>query len=276
MKKSLLIAVCVSVAFTACGPGGNKSKTEGAEDVVTSSLTPKVINYQLINVFPHDSTCFTEGLEYVNGQLYESAGQYGTSDIRKTDLQTGRVIKRTEMEHKYFGEGITVLNGKAYQLTYREQTGFIYDAATLKQLDKFSFTSEGWGMTNDGRNLIYSDGTNIIRYMDPSTMKQLKDLAVSDEHGPVNNINELEFIRGSIYANQWQTDRILKIDTGTGRVVARADLSSLRGTVGIPPISNSSPKGPEVLNGIAYDAAANRIFVTGKYWPKLLEIKLDN
>ena len=236
-----------------------------------------MITYQLLNVFPHDPGCFTEGLQYVNGSLYESAGQYGASDIRKTDLKTGAVEKKTLMDKKYFGEGATVLNGKVYQLTYRENTGFIYDAATLKQTGTFSYnTGEGLGITNDGHYLIYSDGTSVIHYMDPATFQQAKQLNVTDEHGPVMNINELELIKGSLYANQWQTDQILKIDTATGKVTGRADLSDLRAKIGIPPISPSTQRGPEVLNGIAYDSAANRIFITGKYWPKLLEIRLDN
>lgn len=181
------------------------------------------------------------------------------------------------MADKYFGEGLTVLNNKIYQLTYHEKTGFVYDLATLKQLQTFSFSNnEGWGMTNDGTNLIYGDGTSYLYYMDPATFREVRRIQVHDSYGPVESINELEYIKGYIYANQWQTDNIYKIDS-TGKVVGRADLSTLRERTGIPPLEAANTQGaPEVLNGIAYDAENNRIFVTGKYWPKLFEIRLDN
>jgi glutamine cyclotransferase len=182
------------------------------------------------------------------------------------------------MDNKYFGEGITVLNGKLYQLTYKEKTGFIYDAKTLKQLGTFSYnTAEGWGMTNDGTSLIYSDGTSNLYYLDPNTLKETKRLQVSDNYGPVSNINELEYIKGFIYANQWQTELLLKIDPNTGKVVAQANMANLRVQGGISSVAEArGPEDPEYLNGIAYDKENNRIFVTGKNWPKLFEIKLDN
>jgi glutamine cyclotransferase len=275
----LLLLVGTCVWLTGCNNNTTQDSTSSTATAKDSNAVtvPQVINYQLVNAYPHDPTCFTEGLEYVDGVLYESAGQYGGSDMRKTDLKTGKVIERTLMDKKYFGEGITVLDGKVYQLTYKENTGFVYDAATLKKTDEFSYnTGEGWGMTNNGQYLIYSDGTSVIHYMDPATKQQVKQLNVTDEHGAVININELELIKGYLYANQWQTDLILKIDTATGKVVARADLSDLREKTGIPPINTNTQSGPEVLNGIAYDRIANKIFITGKYWPKLLEIKLDN
>ena len=250
--------------------------TEGTNNTANNVGIPAVISYDIINAFPHDPTAFTEGLEYKDGVLYESTGQYGYSDIRKVDLKTGKVLISKNMETQYFGEGLTILNGKIYQLTYREGKGFVYDLATLKLLNTFTFTaSEGWGMTNNGQYLIFDDGTNVLHYIDPNSFKEVKQLAVTDEHGPVNEINEPEMIRGFIYANQWQTDYILKIDTATGHVVGRADLGSLRQRAGIPQPTGRK-NGPDVLNGIAYDAATNRIFITGKNWPKLFEIKLDN
>lgn len=237
---------------------------------------PAVISYDIINEYPHDPTAFTEGLEYRDGFLYESTGQYGSSDIRKTDLKTGKVLISKKMEARYFGEGLTVLNGKIYQLTYREGKGFVYDLATLQMERTFSFTTpEGWGMTNNGSCLIFDDGTNIFHFIDPTTFKEVKQLAVTDEHGPAAQLNEPELIHGFIYANQWQTDYILKIDTASGKVVGRADLGTLRQRAGIAPMSGNR-HGPEVLNGIAYDATNNRIFITGKNWPKILEVKLDN
>ena len=266
----LLIAAC-----------GNENKpapsaTEGMNNTANNAGVPAVISYDIVNAYPHDPTAFTEGLEYKDGFLYESTGQYGYSDIRKADLKTGKVLLSKNMEAQYFGEGLTILNGKIYQLTYREGKGFVYDLATLKLLNTFTFTAaEGWGMTNDGRHLIFDDGTNVLHFIDPTSFKEVRQLSVTDEHGPVNEINEPEMIKGFIYANQWQTDYILKIDTVTGHVVGRADLGSLRQRAGIPQPTGRK-NGPDVLNGIAYDAATNRIFITGKNWPKLFEIKLDN
>ncbi len=235
---------------------------------------PTTISYDIVNEYPHDPQAFTEGLEYKDGFLYESTGQYGTSDVRKVDLKTGKVMLITRMDKKYFGEGMTILNGKIYQITYREGKGFVYDLATLKQERTFTYNAnEGWGMTNNGTHLIFDDGTHVLHFVDPQTFKEVKRLEVRDEHGPVEEINEPELINGYIYVNQWRTDLILKVDTTTGRVVGRADLASLRQRAGIPPPSET---GADVLNGIAYDAAGNHIYITGKRWPKLFEVRLDN
>lgn len=243
---------------------------------IGSVVIPAPIRYEIVNQFPHDPTAFTEGLEYEQGVLYESTGQYGYSDIRKVDLKTGKVLLSRKMEDRYFGEGLTVLNGKVYQLTYREGKGFVYDTATLKQEQAFSFNApEGWGMTNNGAHLIFDDGGSIFHFLDPNTFQEIKQLRVTDEYGPVKELNEPEMINGFIYANVWRTDIIVKIDTATGHVVGKADLSDLRHSVAIPP-STGVNSGPDVLNGIAYDADNNRIFITGKNWPKLLEVKLDN
>lgn len=278
LQKRLNDLLPVLLLFvTACN---NAHKPAPAADSNTGTANtvniPAAISYDVINEYPHDPRAFTEGLEYKDGYLYESTGQYGSSDIRKVDLKTGKVLLSKNMAPEYFGEGLTILNGKIYQLTYREGKGFVYDLATLKQEKTFSFNAqEGWGMTNNGTYLIFDDGTNVFHYIDPNTFKEIKKLAVTDEHGPVNEINEPEMIHGYIYANQWQTDYLLKIDTATGRVVARADLSTLRQRAGIPPLSGRR-NAPDVLNGIAYDAANNRIYITGKNWPKLFEIRLDN
>lgn len=274
IKGWLLVAVTLVAA--ACNNNSSAPAASDSNPAGASIVVPSVISYDIVNEYPHDPAAFTEGLEYKDGILYESTGQYGSSDIRKVDLKTGKVLASQKMDSRYFGEGLTVLNGKIYQLTYREGKGFVYNPNTLKQEGTFAFyTPEGWGMTNNGAQLIYDDGGNILHFADPNTFKEVKQLHVTDEHGPVNEINELEMIRGYIYANQWRTDNILKIDTNTGKVVGRADLSALRQRAGIPPISRN-PKGPEALNGIAYDATGNRIFITGKNWPKLLEVKLDN
>lgn len=270
-------AIAVATMGTIACNNEHKPAAQSTPAVDSSALAvPASISYDIINQYPHDPSAFTEGLEFKDGILYESTGLRGVSDIRKTDLKTGKIITATKMEDRYFGEGMTMLNGKIYQLTYKEGKGFVYDANTLKQLSTFTFDApEGWGMTNNGYHLIFDDGTNTLHYVDPNTFKEVKRLAVKDEHGPVNEINELEMIHGYIYANQWQTDLILKIDTTSGMVVGRADLSSIHERTGIPGVSGVKGE-PDVFNGIAYDAASNRIFVTGKNWPKVLEIKLDN
>lgn len=274
LTKVLLPAALAIIA--GCNDAPNTSPLAQHTDDISAIAIPAVISYDIINEYPHDPSAFTEGLEYSNGFLYESTGQYGLSDIRKTDLKTGKVVMKTKMEARYFGEGLTLLHGKVYQLTYREGKGFIYDAATLKQSGTFAFAAaEGWGMCSNGASLIYDDGSNIFRYLDPTTFKEIKQLKVTDEHGPVNELNEPELIHGFIYANVWKKDMIVKIDTTTGKVVARADLSTLRQRIGVGPVSGTA-HGPDVMNGIAWDATNNRIFITGKNWPKLVEIKLDN
>lgn len=271
-SSALLLA---AMLIAACNDAPEKS-TATAPPEATDVVVPAVISYNIVNQYPHDTKAFTEGLEFKDGFLYESIGQYEKSDIRKVDLTTGKVLQSTKMDDKYFGEGLTILNGKIYQLTYREGKGFVYDFATLKQESSFPFhTQEGWGMTNNGTHLIFCDGGSTLYFTDPATSKVVKQLAVTDERGPVNEINELELIKGYIYANQWRADIILKIDTLTGKVVGRADLSAIRQQAGIPPFSGRED-GPDVLNGIAYDAATNRIFITGKNWPKLFEVRLDN
>jgi glutamine cyclotransferase len=230
-----------------------------------------------VKEYPHDVTAFTEGLEYIDGHLYESVGHYGKSDIRKTELETGKIVKQQKMDAKYFGEGMTVLNDKIYQLTYQEKTGFVYDKESLKLLKTFTYnTKEGWGMTNDGTHLIYGDGETSLVFLDPATLTEVKRLTVTDQYGPVANVNELEYINGYIYANQWRTDLILKIDPANGEVIARSDLTDLRRVTGVPEPVLNDESAPEVFNGIAYDKTGNRIFVTGKNWPKVIEIKLDN
>ena len=278
LRKLNRLGLAVLILFAAaCNNEQHPAATTGNEsEKATDQVIPKVISFDVVKEYPHDPAAFTEGLEYRDGFLYESTGEYNVSDVRKVDLATGKIITSHKMEDQYFGEGLTILNNKVYQITYKEGKGFVYNLQTLKQEQTFSFSApEGWGMTNNGTQLIFDDGSNTFHFIDPITFKEVKTLNVTDEHGPVQEINEPEMIKGFIYANQWQTDLILKIDTGTGRVVGRADLSALRERGGIPAMSGRKGS-PEVLNGIAYDAANNRIFVTGKNWPKLFEIRLDN
>jgi glutamine cyclotransferase len=277
LKKLSYLLLAATLIITSCGEDNNNNDTSGTLDTTSKVETPAVISYTIVKEYPHDPKAFTEGLQFVDGFLYESTGQYEMSDVRKTELETGKVLQKTTMEPRFFGEGLAVIKDKIYQLTYREQTGFVYDLKTLKQLGTFRFPNrEGWGMTTDGTNLIYDDGGNSLYFMDPNNFQEVKRVAVVDERGAVNQLNELEYIKGFIYANQWQTDYIYKIDPATGKVVGKANLFDLRQKANIPyPIAGDETS-PEVMNGIAYDAVSNRIFITGKNWPKLIEIKLDN
>lgn len=277
-KFSGIAMLAATLAITACN---NEKPAENAENSSATTTEPDMnvpaaISYNIVNQYPHDPKAFTEGLEYRDGVLYESVGQYGESDIRKVDLATGKILQSTKMEDRYFGEGLTILNGKIYQLTYKEGKGMVYNLGTMKQESMFSFPAqEGWGLTNNGTHLIFSDGSNKIYFMDPTNQSIVKQLTVNDERGPVYRINELELINGFIYANIWQADVIVKIDTTTGRVAGRVDMNTIREQGGIPPNMNNEEM-PETMNGIAFDAKGNRIFVTGKNWPKIFEVKLDN
>lgn len=276
--KQLLLFPALALALAACN-SGTETKTPAADTTAPSpaSSQPANLGYQLIKEYPHDTSCFTEGLQYVDGKFLESGGQYGQSNIRFSSLETGKPLKEVKLDKKYFGEGCTQLNGKIYQMTYQEKTCFVYDAATLKKLKEFNYNfGEGWGMTTDGKNLIISNGGSNIFYYDPETFKEVKRIGVSNQYGPVGKINELEFIKGFIYANIWTADQVIKINPESGSVVAVFNLEDLRGRAGIPQADMSSETAPEVMNGIAYDSAANRIFITGKYWPKLFEVKFDN
>ncbi len=278
LKRLSRIAAAAAIMLASCNGHDDKptESTPKVSDKVSDTQAPSLITWDIVKVYPHEPTAFTEGLEFRDGVLYESTGEYGKSDVRKVDLTTGKVITSTKMEARYFGEGLTILNNKIYQLTYREGKGFIYNPATLRQEGTFNFQApEGWGMTSNGSQLIFDDGTNVLHFIDPTTFKETRRLSVTDERGPVNEINELELIKGYFYANVWQKDVILKIDTATGHVVARADLSTLRERGGLPPFTGKRGE-PEVLNGIAFAPTGNRVFITGKNWPKLFEIKLDN
>lgn len=278
MKKCLLYIILISYIL-ACKDDATTTDSSTNTSVDNEPLN---ISYQIIKEYPHDTNAFTEGLQYVDKKIYESVGNYGASDIRITDLATGKVLQSKKLDKKYFGEGLAILNGKAYQLTYKENTAFIYDARTLKQLTTVNYNfGEGWGMTTDGTYLIISTGGSNLYFYNPSTFKEVKRIGIYDQYGPVAHINELEYIKGFIYANLWMTDYILKIDPSNGKVVGKADLSDIRGKYNFPSLQKiktdtTDKPSPDVLNGIAYDSVNNKIFITGKNWPKLFEVKLDN
>lgn len=230
------------------------------------SHTP-VYTYRVVHVYPHDHEAFTQGLEYRGGFLYEGTGLNGRSTLRKVDLQTGRVLQEIPVDRQYFGEGITFINNRILELTWKAELGFVYDPATFRTLRDFSYSGEGWGLTNDGQHVFMSDGTAQIRVWDPSTLQETRRISVHDGATAVDMLNELEYVHGEIYANVWQTDRIARIDPKDGRVTGWIDLTGL-----LTPAEAAD--GVDVLNGIAYDSLGDRLFVTGKLWPKLFEIQL--
>ncbi len=228
---------------------------------------PPTYSYEVIATYPHDPEAFTQGLVFHDGGLYEGTGRWGESTLREVALESGAVLRSRALEDQYFGEGITLFNDKIFQLTWQEQTGFVYDRATFEPLQSFTYPHEGWGITHDEARLIVSDGTATIRYWDPATLQEIGRVSVRDDQGPVNRLNELEYVDGEIWANIWLTDRIARISPETGDVVGYIDLTGLLDT-------SKLTQPADVLNGIAYDPATGRLFVTGKLWPSLFEIRV--
>jgi glutaminyl-peptide cyclotransferase len=226
-----------------------------------------VYGYQIVNSYPHDPFAFTQGLFFVNGQLYESTGQNSQSSVRKVKLETGEVLQQRDLPSEYFGEGMVQWKDRLIQLTYTTEVGFIYDLATFTPRGQFEYKGQGWGLTQDGKRLIMSDGSAQLRFWDPETLQEIGRITVTDDGVPVQNLNELEWVKGEIFANIWQTDRIARIDPKNGKVVGWIDCSGL-----LRPADRTGHE--DVLNGIAYEPRTDRLFVTGKLWPKLFEIKL--
>lgn len=228
-----------------------------------------VYGVKVVRAFPHDRSSFTEGLFYLNGWLYESSGQNVRPAIRKVELATGRVVQGRDIASLFFGEGIVAWNGRLIQLTWQNHVGFIYDLKSFQPLGSFTYPGEGWALTTDGRRIIMSDGTPQLRFLDPATLKEAgRRLTVTADGVPVKNVNELEWVRGQIWANIWLTNRIARIDPASGKVVGWIDLT------GLMPSRDVGNDPDAVANGIAYDVAHDRIFVTGKLWPRLFEIRL--
>jgi len=231
-----------------------------------------VYTYKIINSYPHDKTAFTQGLEYYNGFLYETTGQRGKSTLRKVELKTGKVVKKVDLDSKYFGEGMTIFNNKIYWLTWQEKKGFVYNLDTFEQENEFAYANskEGWGLTHNETELIKSDGTNKIWFLDPTTQKEKRAIQVYTHKRPIKELNELEYINGKIYINYWKKPLIAIVNPATGIVEEIANLSNLQKEMG----KTQKLSTDEVLNGIAFDAKNNRIFVTGKHWEKIFEIEL--
>lgn len=233
-----------------------------------SAAAIPVYEFDVVHVYPHDTTAFTEGLFYANGFLYESTGLENHSSIRKVRIETGAVVQKVDIPAQYFGEGIVNWGKHLISLTWKSQVGFVFDLASFKLQRQFQYPGEGWALTQDGRQLIMSDGTSELRFLNPTTLKETNRIEVTLDGKPLRNVNELEWVKGEIYANVWETNWILRIDPRNGHVVGLINMAGLLG-------SADRVAGPDsVLNGIAYDAAGDRLFVTGKNWPKLFEIRL--
>jgi glutaminyl-peptide cyclotransferase len=238
--------------------------------VLASQVPPPVsrlpvYTYQIVRTYPHDPKAFTQGLQYVDGVLYEGTGLLGRSSIRKVKIETGEVLQKRDIAGEHFGEGITIWKNELIELTWKSEIAFVFDKSTFEERRRFKYSGEGWGLTHDGVHLIMSDGTDRLRVLDPATFGERRRIQVTAEGVPVTHLNELEFVKGEIFANIWQTDMIARI-APDGRVTGWIDLRGL--------LSRSDRNNVDVLNGIAYDQANDRLFVTGKLWPKLFEIRL--
>lgn len=258
MKKYLPLALLFALA--ACGPRETDPDKPHPDE-------PKSMSFSIVQTYPHDTSSYTQGLLIYNGELYEGTGNYGFSKLKKVDLKTGKTLQEISLDKKYFGEGITILNDTVYQLTWKEKTVFAYTLRDFKKVKEFSFDYEGWGLTNDGKQLIVSTGGSDLLYYEPSTFKLLKTQTVTDAGSPTFNLNELEYINGYIYANQYEYPYIFKIEPSTGKIVAKADLTQMWRRI------TAIESRADVPNGIAYDSAAKKIYISGKWWPELYEVQ---
>lgn len=271
MKKLVLLFLAFALLYSC---SSDPKKTEVETIIPKTEELVATLNYEVIGKLPHDITAFTEGLLFHNNQIYESTGAPADQEQYKTvigilDTVKGKLDPKINIGRDFFGEGITILNNKIYQLTYKNQVGYVYDAKTYKQISKFSYNNkEGWGMTTDGTSLIMSDGTNILTFLDPNTLKPTKTLNITNAGYAEDNINELEYIDGYIFANIWTKNYIVKIDLKSGKVVGVMNCSQLTDEA-----HNANPEA-DVLNGIAYDPSTKRIFLTGKMFPSVYVIKL--
>lgn len=265
------MAVVVAPSATPLVPSATPVIPAATQPPVTPTTVPvvsaPVYSYTIVNTFAHDRDAFTQGLIYLDDIFYEGTGLYEQSSLRKVDPESGEVLKKIDLPPNVFGEGITVFGDRLFQLTWKARRGFVYNKDTFEKLEEFEYPTEGWGITHDGKRLIMSDGSDTLYFWDPDTLAEIGRVRVRDEHGPVVRLNELEYINGEVFANVWQTDRIARINPETGQVVGWIVLPNL-----LTAADKSEPV--DVLNGIAYDAATDRLFVTGKFWPKLFEIQL--
>lgn len=260
----LLLLTVLFAGVLACSGSSTAKQTLPAPAVEEEA---PVYSYQVINTWPHDTEAYTQGLVFHDGNLFESTGLRGASSLRRVELKTGKVKKKVDVAREYFAEGMTIFGDKIFQLTWQAQKGFVYDLKKFKQEGEFTYEGQGWGLTHDNQSLIMSDGTNRIRFLDPTSFQVQRTISVYEHGQPLTELNELEYIKGEIYANVWKTDRIVRIDPTTGRINAWIDMTGLHH-------QGDASETENCLNGIAYDAENDRLFVTGKRWPKMFEIRL--
>lgn len=266
LRRSLLVTTA-ALALVACSTDAPSAEVgRGASPLTVRKRTPEYA-VDVVRAYPHDTTAFTQGLVWHDGALYEGTGVIGRSSIRRVDLTTGAVLQKRDLPAPHFGEGIVILGDRLYQLTWQSNKAFVYDARTFAPLEEFRYEGEGWGLTTDGSQLYMSDGTSTVRVLDPATFTVLRVIPVTENGSAVRNLNELEWVKGELWANVWTSDRIARIDPATGAIIGWIDLSGL-----LPPSLRHG--GEDVLNGIAYDAAGDRIFVTGKNWSRVFEVTL--
>ncbi len=269
--RQLLSLLLLTSFFAGCGAAGTKTNSlpidAAPPNANASRAAVPVYGYEVVNTFPHDPKAFTQGLVFHDGALLESTGLERHSTLRRVELQTGKVLQKIDVPPYFFAEGMTLFGGKVYQLTWKGEKGFVYDPQTFEKTGEFNYTGEGWGLTHDADSLILSDGSNRIRFIDPSNYGVRRVISVTDGRSPVMALNELEYVKGEIYANVWHQNRVARIDPQTGRVNGWIDFTGL-----LKPGEVTDEEA--VLNGIAYDEAGDRLFVTGKLWPKLFEVRL--
>jgi glutaminyl-peptide cyclotransferase len=263
----LFLSIALVLPVWTCLASPASAQVAGAPLVTEAARPPAVLEYDIVRSYPHDRTAFTQGLIFRDGFLYESTGLNGRSSLRKVVLDSGEVVQRETVPMEYFAEGLTDWKDRLVQITWQSARGLVYDLKSFKQSGSFTYAGEGWGITQDGKRLIMSDGTANLRFLDPDTYAETGKLEVTYQGKPLANLNELEFVRGRIFANVWQSNSIVVIDPQDGRVTAQIDLPNLLS-------AQDRTGGVDVLNGIAYDARHDRLFVTGKMWPKLFEIRL--
>lgn len=263
MNKYVFLLL-ITVSLAACKDNDRKHNGD-----TPNPDAPKNMSVSIINTYPHDTSAYTQGLVIYKGELYEGTGLYGRSRLGKVDLKTGKFINQVPLARDFFGEGVTILNDTVYQLTWKEKKVFVYSLPDLKKIKEFDADIEGWGLTNDGKNLIVSTGGSELFYYEPSTFKLVKAQTVTESGSPSFNLNELEYIDGYVYANQYEYPYIFKIDPASGRIVAKADVSNLWTHI------KAIDADAEVPNGIAYDAATKKIYITGKLWPELYEVQFS-
>lgn len=256
-------------AFGACSDGSEAAAARESRDSVLVAPAARTPTYttEVVATYPHDPKAFTQGLQWYDNRLFESTGQVGTSWLREVELTSGKVLRQQNLEEPHFGEGMVILGNTLYQITWKSEKAFTYDWKTFTRQATFGYEGEGWGLTTDGTSIIMSNGTPSIVFRDPRTFVVTKTITVNDHGTPVKELNELEWVKGEIWANVWQSDQIARIDPATGNVTGWIDLAGI-----LPSMDRTGTE--DVLNGIAYDAAKDRIFVTGKLWPKLFEIRL--